>query len=71
MIWGIPPNGFGLGEGGGFLAQMFIRRTALEPSTKLSYEALNPPLRQTAVIGWRSCLSWVTTILLATVCVIC
>lgn len=39
---------------GGFLAQMFIRRTALEPTTKLSYEALNPPLRQTAVTSWRS-----------------
>jgi hypothetical protein len=33
---------------GGFLAQKFNRRTALEPTTKLSYEALNPPLRQTA-----------------------
>ena len=30
---------------------MFNRRTALEPTTKLSYEALHPPLRQTAVIG--------------------
>ncbi len=28
---------------------MFNRRTALEPTTKLSYEVLNPPLRQTAV----------------------
>jgi hypothetical protein len=34
---------------GGFLAQKFNRRTALEPTTKLSYEELNPPLRQTAV----------------------
>ena len=34
---------------GGFLAQKFNRRTALEPTTKLSYEALHPPLRQTAV----------------------
>ena len=34
---------------GGFIAQKFNRRTALEPTTKLSYEALNPPLRQTAV----------------------
>jgi len=47
-------NGFGLGEGGGFLAQKFNRRTTLEPTTKLSYEALNPPLRQTAVISWPS-----------------
>jgi hypothetical protein len=31
------------------LTQKFNRRTALEPTTKLSYEALNPPLRQTAV----------------------
>ncbi len=35
---------------GGFLAQKFNRRTALEPTTKLSYEALHPPLRQTAVV---------------------
>ena len=35
---------------GGFLAQKFNRRTALEPTTKLSYEALHPPLRQTAVM---------------------
>jgi hypothetical protein len=56
---------------GGFLAQKFNRRTALEPTTKLSYEALNPPLRQTAVIGWRSCLSWDTTIFMSFVCVIC
>ncbi|GAB4350222.1 MAG: hypothetical protein OHK0038_28610 [Flammeovirgaceae bacterium] len=34
---------------GGFLAQKFNRRTALETTTKLSYEALHPPLRQTAV----------------------
>ena len=34
---------------GGFLAQKFNRRTALEPTTKLSYKALRPPLRQTAV----------------------
>jgi hypothetical protein len=36
---------------GGFLAQKFNRRTALEPTTKLSNEALNPPLRQTAVLA--------------------
>ncbi len=43
----------------GLLAQKFNLRTALEPTMKLSYEALNPhinkisvsPLRQTAVIG--------------------
>jgi hypothetical protein len=40
---------FAAWRSGGFLAQMFNRRTALEPTTKLSYEALNPPLRQTAV----------------------
>ena len=34
---------------GGFLAQKFNRRTELEPTTKQSYEALNRPLRQTAV----------------------
>jgi hypothetical protein len=33
---------------------MFNRRTALEPITKLSYEALHPPLRQTAVGCWCS-----------------
>ena len=40
---------FAAWRSGGFLAQKFNRRTALETSTKLSYEALNPPLRQTAV----------------------
>ena len=35
---------------GGFLAQKFNRRTALEPTTKLSYEELHPPLRKTAVV---------------------
>jgi len=35
---------------GGFLAQKFNRRTALEPTANLSYEALHPPLRQTAVV---------------------
>jgi hypothetical protein len=44
---------FGAWRSGGFLAQKFNRRTALEPTTKLSYEALNPPLRQTAVSGWQ------------------
>ena len=34
---------------GGYLEQKFNRRTALESTTKLSYEALLPPLRQTAV----------------------
>jgi|GEM_PF-3790625 len=34
---------------GGFLAQKFNRRTIVEPITKLSYEALLPPLRQAAV----------------------
>ena len=46
---------FAAWRSGGFLAQKFNRRTALEPTTKLSYEALNPPLRQTAVRCWRSC----------------
>lgn len=41
---------FAAWRSGGFLAQKFNRRTALEPTTKLSYEALNPPLRQTAVV---------------------
>ena len=40
---------FAAWRSGGFLAQKFNRRTALEPTTKLSYEALHPPLRQTAV----------------------
>jgi hypothetical protein len=48
---------------GGFLAQKFNRRTALEPTTKLSYEALNCQFIAGAVIGWRSCLSWATIIL--------
>jgi len=36
---------------GGFLPQMLIRNTTVCLPTKLSYEALNPPLRQTAVSG--------------------
>jgi len=40
---------------GGFLSQKFNRSAALEPTTKLSYEALHPPLRQTAVIASGSC----------------
>jgi len=44
-------NGLRLGVVADFLAQKFNRRTALEPTTKLSYEALHPPLRQTAVSG--------------------
>ena len=43
------PKRFAAWRSGGFLAQKFNRRTALEPTTKLSYEALHPPLRQTAV----------------------
>jgi len=45
---------FAAWRSGGFLAQMFNRSTALEPTTKLSYEALSPPLRQTAVGCWCS-----------------
>ena len=33
--------------------------------------ALNRHFCQTRVIGWRSCLSWVTTIFMSSVCVIC
>jgi len=43
-------NGLGGLRCCGFLAQKFNRRTALEPTTKLSYEALNPPYCQTAVM---------------------
>ncbi len=42
-------NGLRLGVVADFGAQKFNRRTELEPTTKLSYEALHPPLRQTAV----------------------
>jgi hypothetical protein len=45
---------FAAWRSGGFLAQKFNRRTELESTTKLSYEALHPPLRQTAVTGWAS-----------------
>jgi len=41
---------FAAWRSGGFLVQRFNRRTALEPTTKLSYEALNQPLCQTAVV---------------------
>ncbi len=34
---------------GGYLEQKFNRRTALEPTTRLAFEALYPPLHQTAV----------------------
>src|SRR5690606_7041014 len=50
----MPYNVFAAWRSGGFLAQKFNRRTALEPTTKLSYEALHPPLRQTAVGSWCS-----------------
>jgi hypothetical protein len=48
------PQRFAAWRSGGFLAQKFNRRTTLEPTTKLSYEALHPPLRQTAVTCWCS-----------------
>ncbi len=48
-------NGFAAWRSGGFLAQKFNRRTTHEPTTKPSYEALHPPLRQAAVSCWRSC----------------
>jgi hypothetical protein len=41
---------FAAWRSGGFLAQKFNRRTALEPTTKLSNEAPHPPFRQTAVM---------------------
>jgi hypothetical protein len=44
----MPPDP--VGAFGGFAAQMFNRRTALEPTTKLSYKALNPLLRQAATV---------------------
>jgi len=50
--WDVPGYAlqrFAAWRSGGFLAKKFNRRTALELTTKLSYEALNPPLRQTAV----------------------
>jgi hypothetical protein len=47
---GIAAQRFAAWRSGGFLAQKFNRRTTLEPTTKLSYEALHPPLRQTAVM---------------------
>jgi hypothetical protein len=47
---------FAAWRSGGFLAQKFNRRTTLEPTTKLSYEALHPPLRQTAVVCCPSCI---------------
>jgi hypothetical protein len=56
LSWGAgnEPQRFAAWRSGGFLAQKFNRRTALEPTTKLSYEALHPPLRQTAVGCWCS-----------------
>ena len=69
----VPPpcaQRFAAWRSGGYLAQKFNRRTALEPTTKLSYEALHPPLRQTAV---RCCPSFLSccflSILLLSLCV--
>ena len=55
---------FAAWRSGGFLAQMFNRRNALEPTTKLSYEALHPPLRQTAVTSCPSFLSCLFVVML-------
>ncbi len=55
--WGMAHNVFGYCRRRGFLAQKFNRRTALEPTTKLSYEALHPPFRQAAVVRSPFCLS--------------
>jgi hypothetical protein len=49
----MPPDP--VGAFGGFAAQMFNRRTALEPTTKLSYKALNPLLRQAATVRLSFC----------------
>jgi hypothetical protein len=43
IFFRLTANGLRLGEGGGFIVQKFNRRTALEPTTKLSNDALNPP----------------------------
>ncbi|MBP8993478.1 MAG: hypothetical protein KBG30_06670, partial [Bacteroidales bacterium] len=46
------------------------RRTALEPTTKLSTEALNPPLRQTAVGSWCSVVRDCIPLSLLSLCII-
>lgn len=53
VVWlceleGMRKKRFAAWRSSGILAQKFNRRTALETTTKLSYEALHPPLRQTA-----------------------
>ena len=48
-----------------------MRRTNVCLTTELSYEALNRQFIVGAVIGWRSCLSWATTIFMSSVTVIC
>jgi len=64
------PQRFAAWRSGGFLEQKFNRRTALEPTTKLSNEALHPPLRQTAVRCCPSFLScYCLSILLLSWCV--
>ena len=50
---------------------MYIRRTNVCATTKLSHEALNRQFLVGAVIGWRSFLSWVTTIFMSSVTIIC
>jgi len=45
----------GAWRSGGFSEKNFNRRIALEPTTRLSYEALHTPLRQAAVSTSCSC----------------
>jgi len=64
---------FAAWRSGRFLAQKFNRRTTLEPTTKLSNEALHPPLRQTAVTScpsFLSCLFVVISCLFWCVCLV-
>ncbi len=55
-------NVWRLGEGGAFTHYRSIGVPHFNCTKKLSTEALHPRFCQTAVIGWRSWLSWVTTI---------
>ena len=70
MLFIIVPNVLQLKEVGDFTTNVHTNHT-LQIYEKLSYEALNRQFLVGAVIGWRSCLSCVTTIFMWSVSVIC
>jgi hypothetical protein len=59
----------------GLKVAIFTTNVDAENQTLINHKCvcgvLNRHFCQTRVIGWRSCLSWVTTISMSSVCVIC